>query len=225
MAYYDAELAKDPANAAHQRNASLMRKYLSSTLMELGRREQAEPHFRRALELDELRLAVAPEDRQTRLDAAISSGQMGEFFERTGNRAEAAELYARSVVLRRQAVESDPKDVMARERLSHGLMTLGRVRGRLGNAAEARVLLHEAIAVEEEVIKVTRDLSSRAQLAHLWSEIAAVEEGAGQTPAACRAYRRAQEQFIAAQAALTDANKVRLATVRSKISECSALND
>lgn len=223
MAYYDAQLAAAPEDAAHRRNAALVRKYLSSTLLSSGRRNEAEPHYRRALELDELRLAAAPEDRQTRLDAAISNGQMGEFLEGSGQQAEAVERYARSVVLRRQAAEADPKDVMARGRLAYGLMTLGRIRRRLGAAADARALLREAIAVQDGVIEGAGDMAAQGQLANFWYELAVTEEEARQAAPACAAYRRAQQLFTASQASLTDVLKARSEKVKSKAADCGGL--
>ncbi|HEX4916118.1 MAG TPA: tetratricopeptide repeat protein, partial [Vicinamibacterales bacterium] len=220
MAYYDGELVKNPESVELRRNAALMRKYLSSTLADLGRHQEAEPHFRRALELDELRLGAAPNDRQTRLDAAISNGQMGEFLERSGQLQAAAEFFDRSVQLRREAADADPKDVMARARLAYGLMTLSRVRRKLGALGDARAPLHEAVEIQQGLVKVQNDLSSRLQLAEFWSEVGELDEAESKPSTACEAYRQSRRLFADARSSLSDLQKGRLQAIESKVAAC-----
>jgi non-specific serine/threonine protein kinase/serine/threonine-protein kinase len=219
LAYYEGELAKAPT-AENRRNAALMAKYLASTLTDLGRDAKAEAHFVRALELDEQRLAAAPDDRQTMLDAAISYGQMGEFLQRSGQTKAAAERYARGVALRRRSVEADPKDVMAQGRLAWGLMRLGEAQRTLGATTEARTLFREAITVQEGVATVTGDLPAQLQLADLWFELAVLESGEGRSPVACEAYRQVQRILGAAKAPLSDYNSGLLRTAQTKIAGC-----
>ena len=219
-AYYDGELVKNPESAELRRNAALMRKYLSSTLAVLGRHQEAEPHFRRALELDELRLRAAPDDRQTRLDAAISNGQMGEFLERSGQLPVAADYFARSVQLRRDAANADPKDVMARARLAYGLMTLSRIRRKLGALEDARDPLHEAVEIQQGLVRVQNDLSSRLQLADFWSEVGELDEAESKRSTACDAYRQSSRLFTEATASLSDAQKGRLQAIEAKVAAC-----
>jgi non-specific serine/threonine protein kinase/serine/threonine-protein kinase len=223
MAYYDGQLAREPESYAHRRNASLMRKYLSSTLTSLGRRSEAGQHHHRALELDELRLAAAPDNRQARLDAAISNGQMGEFLEQGGQLSAAAERYERGLTLRREAAQADPKDVLARERLAYGLMSLGLLRHKLGAPTVAHALLREAITLQDGVLQVTGDLPARERLAKLWHEVGTIEEEAEQAMAACQAYRRAKEMFAAAQPLSDKSNKVRFADAEKRLAKCASL--
>jgi non-specific serine/threonine protein kinase/serine/threonine-protein kinase len=222
LAYYDGQLAKAPESAEHRRNTALMCKYLAGRLYDLGKVDEAERMHRRALELDEARLAAAPADPQTRLDVAISNGQMGEFLQLAGHLGPAAERFARSVSLRREAVAADPKDVMARGRLAYGLMTLGKLRRQQGMTAEARDLLREAIAVQEDVVKVTGDMPARLQLADLWFETGLLESEARQEPAACDAYRRARPLFsAAAQSSQGQSYKDRIGELESKVAGCA----
>jgi len=219
LAYYEGELAKAPT-AENRRNAALMAKYLASTLTDLGQGAKAEAHFVRALALDEQRLAAAPDDRQTMLDAAISYGQMGEFLQKSGQTHAAAERYARGVALRRRSVEADPKDVMAQGRLAWGLMRLGEAQRTLGATIEARTLFREAITVQEGVATVTGDLPAQLQLADLWFELAVLESGEGQSPVACEAYREVQRILGTAKAPLSEYNSGLLKTAQTKVAGC-----
>jgi non-specific serine/threonine protein kinase/serine/threonine-protein kinase len=221
LEYYSGQLAKDPDSAEHRRNTALMCKYLSSTLYDLERFDEAEPFFRRALELDELRLAAAPADRQTRLDAAISNGQMGQFLERRGQLSPAADRFARSVSLRRAVAEADSKDVMARERLAFGLMSLGTLRRKLAMTDDARGLLRESIALMDGVVQVTGAVTTRAQLAAIWFELAVLEEEARQPLPACEAYRQASRIFAAAEPATSESHWIRVATAKEKVANCA----
>jgi tetratricopeptide (TPR) repeat protein len=88
---------------------SLSRSILAvgSTLQDLGRYREAEPHFRAALANREKALERDPAARIARRELAAFAGMWGEFLEADGRSAEAGEQYRRSVGLFERLLRED----------------------------------------------------------------------------------------------------------------------
>jgi tetratricopeptide (TPR) repeat protein len=188
---YDELLAARPASAEAQRNVALVEKYLAGVMPP----EQAEAHHRRAVELDEKRLAATPDDRQAQLDTAISIAGLARALEHRGDLDETLRLLDRSVAIRRRLADTDPANVQTRALLGSVLSDSARVlRGR-GDLASARSRGREAAGILALVAQVTRDRWADERLAYAWLEIGRTEHTAHDRAAGCGAFRRAHELY------------------------------
>ena len=200
LRHYERMLEAQPDEAPNQRNVALVCKYLGG-LFESKDPAAARPYYARALELDEKRLARAPDNRQVQLDVAISASSLASIADNQDDVALAAPLFARSLALRRQLAETDPNDVLAREKLGYILARVARFHTPRDPRA-ARALALESIAVSTPVFEKTRDRSAHDTLARGWLELALVEQQLTNRPAACAAFRRAATLYTALAAPL-----------------------
>ncbi len=88
---------------------------------------ESAPHLKRAVELDEARLAAAPDNRQAQLDTAISLAGLARVLESKGDLEESGRLYDRSVEIRRRIADTDRADVQAAGLLGSALIDAARV--------------------------------------------------------------------------------------------------
>ncbi len=216
LEYYEGQLALQPQSAEVQRNVALMAKYLGSALASLGEEVKALAHHARALELDEARLAAAPDDRQTQFDAAISFANVAASEESAGDLERATRLFERSMTLRRRLVASDSKDVLARERLGYAITRVARLYRQQGKADDGKALTLEAIAIGQAVFATTNDRTARTTLAFAWLELGRVEQGARDQAAACRAFGRAHELYRERPETESDVRTVALAAAAAR---------
>ncbi|MGH9385744.1 MAG: tetratricopeptide repeat protein, partial [Vicinamibacterales bacterium] len=193
LQYYERLLAEVPDQPRYQRNVALVEKYLGSLLSV----EEAAPHFKRAVELDEKRLATAPDDRVAQFDTAISLAGSADIFWIQGDTAEAARLLERSLAIRQRLADTDPGNVQAKERLGYVLAHLARVQRDRGAWSTAKPRAQEAVRVLQAVFDVTKDRSTQDNLAYAWLVVGEVEQSAGDRGAACRAFQRSQQLFDA----------------------------
>jgi tetratricopeptide (TPR) repeat protein len=222
LAYYESVLRTTPDAARAQRNVALMSKYLAQVLDAVERRDEALPHFRRAVDLDEKRLHAAPDNRLVQFDAAISYAGLAVALENKGEFAEAAALFEQSLALRRRVVEADPKDVQARERLGVGLSTMVRIERKRGNLSRAREYGREAASIQAAVVERTGDNSAKLALANIWFEIAEVEDEAGHATASCQAFRRAHEGLKGVESILQTRETGRLKHAIERSAGCAS---
>jgi eukaryotic-like serine/threonine-protein kinase len=191
LEHYEQLLAREPDSTEHRRNVALVEKYLGSALPP----DQAAPHMKRAVDLDQARLDAAPDQRQTQLDTAISIAGLARVLEHQGDLDETARLLERSADIRRRVAESDTADVQAAGLLGSVLTDAARVHRKRGAAADARRRGEEAIGILEPLLKATNDRSAHRRLAEAWLEVGRVERLAGNAPASCRATLRAAELY------------------------------
>jgi serine/threonine protein kinase/tetratricopeptide (TPR) repeat protein len=188
LADYESLLAADPESDQNQRNVALVGKYLGG-IFEVDRDyEAARAHYARALELDGKRLLKAPDDQRVQFDAAISFANVASVSEALGDLEAAAGLFDRSLTLRRQLAAADPTNMQTMGRLGFLLGRLARFYNVRDNA-RARTIGREAVDVLQHVDKVSRNASSRRELAYALGELAKTEQQAGDRMAACRAFR------------------------------------
>jgi non-specific serine/threonine protein kinase/serine/threonine-protein kinase len=191
LADYEQLLALEPQSPNAQRNVALVEKYLAEFLPT----DEAELHYRRAVQLDESRVAGAPGNRQAQLDAAISVAGLGRVLEKRERLDEALRMFERSVAIRRSVVDSDPADVRARDRLGIALSDLARVQFARGGTTDARQSAQDSIRILEAVTAVTQDQPAQGRLAYAYFELGRAEQGLGDKAAACRAFRSASTGF------------------------------
>ena len=191
LEHYERLLAQQPASANYQRNVALVEKYLASMLP----RDQSAPHHRRAVDLDEKRLAAAPDNRQAQLDTAISIAGLADLLEYQGNVEEAARLLERSLEIRRRLAVTDPANVQARGLLGSVLSNLARVELKRGSVSSAKSRADEGVRTLQAVLELTKDRWAQERLAHAWVELARVERAASDRAASCRAFHRAHEMY------------------------------
>jgi tetratricopeptide (TPR) repeat protein len=189
LRHYERMLDVEPDNPQNQRNVGLVCKYLGS-LLDLTNPAAARPHHARAFELDEKRLAQAPENRQVQFDVAISASNLASVSEILGDVEAASQLFSRSLGVRRRLADSDPNDVLARERLGYILGRVARFHAHRDPRA-ARALALESIEVSTSVFEKTKDRSAHNTLARGWLELARIEQRLTNRPGACAAFRRA----------------------------------
>ena len=221
LAHYDAQLARQPDSVQVKRNVALTSKYLAGVLDTVDRRPEALKYHRRAMELDESRLAAMPNDRMTQLDAAISYTALAiaiEFVDQ--DFARAADLVERSIALRRRVVEADPKDVQAQERLVYGLTLLAQYQRRRGERGQARSLLEEGIRIQDAVLRLTGDLSGRRQLGFAWYLMGWLEQDESHHDASCAAMQRAERNFSEAAEYLSPIQQGQLAEAKDHVAKC-----
>jgi tetratricopeptide (TPR) repeat protein/tRNA A-37 threonylcarbamoyl transferase component Bud32 len=191
LEHYDRVLAERSASAEAQRNVALVEKYLATVLPV----NQSEPHHMRAVELDEKRLAAAPDDRQAQLDTAISLAGLARVVEQKGDLDQTRGLLERSLAIRRRLADTDPANVHVRDRLGSVLSDVARVHRKRGDVSSAKARGEEAVRVLESVLEVTKDRATQERLAYAWFELGHVESAAHDRAASCRAFRRSNEMY------------------------------
>ena len=193
LGYYDRLLADEPGSADAQRNVALVEKYVGSGLPP----EESAPHLKRAVELDEARLAAAPDNRQAQLDTAISLAGLARVLESKGDLEESGRLYDRSVEIRRRIADTDRADVRAAGLLGSALIDAARVQREMRAVAAARARAGEAVKILEDVLRATNDHWTEMRLANAWLELGRADGAAGDRSASCRALRRASDMYRA----------------------------
>jgi non-specific serine/threonine protein kinase/serine/threonine-protein kinase len=192
--HYEGLLAAAPNDADYQRSVALTAKTLGAKLESIDA-AAADKHHRRALLLDEARLARAPGDRTAQLDTAISLARVAQSADALGERDTAARLFRRSLALRRTLAETDPADVQATDRLANLLHRMARFYRRQGDVDEARSAAHEALDILQLLHEQTRDRLTRRELAFAWSELGLAESTAGRRREACAAFNQAHALY------------------------------
>ncbi len=175
LASYEALLAERPNDGNSMRNVALALKYLATAHDAEDDMDRAAALNRRALVLDERRLALEPDSRQAQFDVAMDLLGVASTLDERGDHQGAIPLIERSIELRAALSVSDPNDVLARGRLAVAQRWLARARIALGEWESAERLLAAAeigLAAVGRVRKepwVAREqaglLASRAHLA------------------------------------------------------------
>jgi len=191
LGYYDRLLADEPGSAEAQRNVALVEKYIGSVLQPA----ESAPHLKRAVELDQARLAAAPDNRQAQLDTAISLAGLARVLESQGDLEESGRLYDRSVEIRRRIADTDRADVQAAGLLGSVLIDVARVQREQRAMPLARAHAGEAVKILEHVFRATSDHWAEMRLANAWLELGRADGAAGDRPASCRALRRASDMY------------------------------
>ncbi len=175
LASYEALLAERPSDGNSMRNVALALKYLATAHDGEGDMDRPEALNRRALVLDERRLALEPDSRQAQFDVAMDLLGVAATLDERGDHHGAIPLIERSIELRAALTVSDPNDVLARGRLAVAQRRLAVARTAIGEWESAERLLAAAEIGFAAVSRVRKEpwlareqaglLSSRAHLA------------------------------------------------------------
>jgi hypothetical protein len=202
-ALYEGLLAERPTDLNRLRNVALVEKYLGARLQHLSDGPGSAQHYQRALDLDERRLALAPDDRQAQLDTAVDLANVALGFEFRQDYARAVALRTRSTEMRRTLARADPQDVLVRGRLGRSLAALARVEARAGRLGPALEHAHEGVAIARSVAAAAPDAGNRIDLADALEALALVEGRGRRREASCRAFREAVGLYVQAAAVET----------------------
>ncbi len=177
---FEVLLAEKPDDVARMRNVALVDKYLVELLVD----QPAEKLRRgeRAATLDEKRLALEPNNRQTLLDAAISFSQLA--LAKSDERERLA-LLERSLAIRERVVALDPADEFARTVLRRAVAMVGRSQFRLQRREDARRSAQRVLSMFET--KATIEDSEVVWRG--WGHLILASDAAA--PGACTHLRRA----------------------------------
>jgi len=128
-------IAAPRQQAQASRNLSIACKNYGALLWVQGEREAAMTLYRRALALDEARLATQPDHTTWRLDLSFSLASLAHAELGTGDVAGSVRHYEQALQLRTLALAADPQNAQAKAAVERGEQTLARARAR---AREAR---------------------------------------------------------------------------------------
>jgi hypothetical protein len=107
-------------------------------------------------------------------------------------------MYSESLVMRQRLADSDPEDTLARGRVGYvhtRLANLARTRDRLESAA---VHAQTAITIQERIVALSNDASSRRELAAALHELGLIEAARGKSDRGCDLHRRSLKLFDSA---------------------------
>ncbi len=112
-ALFDGLAAERPESQNDLRNQSLGYKYLAGVLEKLERGDEAETYSRRALAIDERRLALRPSDSEAKTDLSYSLGSVAGHLSRTGKAAAALDLAECAALLSGDLAAADRANAIA----------------------------------------------------------------------------------------------------------------
>ena len=107
-------------------------------------------HLKRAEELDQASVRVAPNDPENKMALAIDLGQWGEYYAVKKDFAKGIQYTRSSLVIRREIAAADPKDAWAQHRLVYSLNSLGDLQLNF-SALEALASYREAKSIAERL--------------------------------------------------------------------------
>ena len=190
-AVFEGLLARDPGNLNNRRNAALAHKYIAATLNDSGNPDGAFEHLKRAEELDESCVRVAPNDPEHKMDLAIDQSQWGDYYERKKDFSKAIQYTRAALVIRRGIASADPKDIRAQDRLAYILNRLGDLQLNL-SPQQALASFQEAHSVGERL--QTPSLRS-LRLAKSFLGIGESYEKLGDVERSCSAYSESSRLY------------------------------
>ena len=186
-------LELQPDDADRRRNVALVEKYVGTHFENIQDAETALVHYRRALELDEKRVAAAPEDRLALSDLAIDLSNVAHSHWSAGRLGQAAALYERSLAIRQQLADTDRNDVFAKGRVEYVHAILADIYGRAGKLDLSLEHARKAVSLAETLSAI--DSTHRSQLAEGLIVLGEAEARAGSAAAACRCFVRSRTIF------------------------------
>jgi len=184
---YEALLRRQPDDPDRQRNVALVEKYIGTYYEAQSDYAEALPHFMRALEMDQRRLARQA-SRATKFDVAVDLSSVAT-SESQLNQVDAALAHlAACLQIREELASSDPKDVLAQDRLALTHRVLGQVYRDHGRVPDALREFRTAVEIHERLASV--DAHARNELSvDVWLR-ADAEQRLGQRQEACRDARQ-----------------------------------
>ena len=157
---FDALLGEKPDDVDRQRNVALVNKYIGGWYGGRKQFDLAEPHYRRAMEIDERTLAADPTDRPAQFDVSIDLSNLATALANRDVRDEAIQLFdgaSRSAKRERRAIQPTPGARLAGARAElDRRMALG-----FDDLPGARHDAERAIAIVEPLLPKNNDAGSR----------------------------------------------------------------
>jgi eukaryotic-like serine/threonine-protein kinase len=138
-------LARDPENAARQRDVAIVHKTIAAPLVLRSGGDRALPHLQRAEALDAARAAARPDDRDAQMDLSFDYSQNGMFFLNRDRHADALENFQKSLAIRRRLAALDPADARLQDRLVYMSTRVGWSLQLLKRPAEALTAYQESV--------------------------------------------------------------------------------
>jgi non-specific serine/threonine protein kinase/serine/threonine-protein kinase len=187
---FEALWKEAPRDPSHMRNVALVDKYYGGLLLDAGRVEEAVTRYRRALDLDEQRLASTPSSRQVQFDVAIDLANVAAGLARTDRREEAMGYYDRSLAMREAVLRADPKNRTARLVLVRALANAAR--SAADDSLRVRAYLDRAYAVAAEDPGLVGDRNHQRDLVVILTLEARLAHASGNRARACTFHTRAR---------------------------------
>ncbi|MGA8029700.1 MAG: hypothetical protein WB992_21360, partial [Bryobacteraceae bacterium] len=219
-------------SAQDRRNVALVEKHIADVYYALGDYSDSLAHGRKAVEIDEARVAAQPQSPTAQMDLSFDLVEQGWCLHELRHEQEGWESLNRAIALRRQVAAADPHDFRAQSELENVLRIGGVFRSRAG-------ALNEALSFEQQAASAGAALHARDprnmdesvsfaldcfELGDVYREIAA-KGGAGDSAewrAALANFRQAQRlaENIPAWAFDDPNDREKLAGLPDRIEEC-----
>jgi tetratricopeptide (TPR) repeat protein len=221
----------DDKTPQSQRNVALIEKHIAGVYYALGDYSDSLSHDRRAVEIDEKRLAAEPQSPTARMDLSFDLVELGSCLHELRDETAASDNLRRAIALRRDVAAADPHDFRAQSELETVLRITGVLRCQAGFLSEGLGLLQEAAGIGaslhardpgnmDESVNFALD---SFELADAYRATAEKGGAAGQTNwrAALNNFQRCQTVAASTPAAALDANgEEKMAELPRKIAEC-----
>jgi tetratricopeptide (TPR) repeat protein len=134
-----------------RRNVALIEKHIAGVYYALGDYADSLAHDHSAAQIDEERLAAAPQSPTARMDLSFDLVELGSCLHELRDEKAASESLNRAILLRREVAAQDPHDFRAESELETALRIAGVVRYQAGFLSEALSLIQEAAALGESL--------------------------------------------------------------------------
>jgi tetratricopeptide (TPR) repeat protein len=232
LAEYTQIQQREHNSPAAQRNVALTEKRIAGVYYALGDYADFTAHDRKAVQIDEGRLAAEPQSATARMDLSFDLVQLGWCLHELRDDKQAMDDLNRAILLRRQVAAADAHDFRAQSELEAVLRIAGVVRSQAGSLSEAASFEQQAAAVGASLhrhdpgnVDVTTNLALDVfELGDIYREIALKSKTMDRAN-----WRAALNSFLESQtllaslpaAAFEDANnRERFAKLSDRIAEC-----
>jgi eukaryotic-like serine/threonine-protein kinase len=137
----------DNNSSQARRNVALIEKRIAGVYYALGDYAESLAHDRRAVQIDEARVALEPRSPTARMDLSFDLVELAWCLHELGDNKEADNNLNRAIQLRREVAAADPHDFRAQSELETVLRIAGVVKSQAGLLSEAQGLVQEAAAL------------------------------------------------------------------------------
>jgi eukaryotic-like serine/threonine-protein kinase len=214
-----------------QRNVALIEKHIAGVYYALGDYSDSLSHDRRAVEIDEKRLAAEPQSPTARMDLSFDLVELGSCLHELRDEKAASDNLRRAIALRRDVAAADPHDFRAQSELETVLRITGVLRSQAGFLGEGLSLLQEAAGIGaslhardpgnmDESVNFALDSFELGDAYRATAEKGAAD-GRTNWRAALNSFQRCQTVAASIPPTALDANdEEKMAELPGKIAEC-----
>ena len=136
------------------RNVALIEKHMADVYYALGDYTDSLAHGRKAVEIDEARVAAQPQSPTAQMDLSFDLVEQGWCLHELRHEQEGWDSLSRAIALRRQVAAADPHDFRAQSELENVLRIAGVFRSRAG-------ALNEALSFQQQAASAGAALHAR----------------------------------------------------------------